>query len=82
MYGFLFENHLYRVALEECDVNTLYNQTIAKLDMIVDLQTRTFVKFQGEAQSITTSNPFYGILMNLPLMTFNELQIREPRLFL
>jgi len=82
MYCFLYENRMYRVALEESDLRLLNVRPMALAEIIIDLQTRKFIKYQGDVESITTSNPFYDIIMRLPLISFVEMKQREPQLFL
>jgi len=82
MYCFLYENRMYRVALEESDLRSLNMRPIQLAEFIIDLQTRKFIKYRGDVESITTSNPFYNIIMGLPLISFTELKKREPLLFL
>ena len=82
MYCFLYENRVYRVALEERDLRLLNMRPMQLAEVIIDLQTRKFIKYQGDVESITESNPFYNIIMKLPLISFCELKKREPLLFL
>lgn len=78
MYGMLFENRLHRVALDEGDLRAMDGRIFGLAEFIVDLQTRKFIKYRGDAESLTTSNPFYTILMRLPLKSFKELKAQEP----
>lgn len=89
MYAMIFENRMYRVALDIESLTMISNESrIAKIvnqaTLIVDLQTNKIHQFalDDSIQSITTSNPLYNIFIDLPLITFDVLKTREPQIYL